>query len=319
MSTTACNSTTETPDHAFDGSLATKACSNSGGNKWVYVRLPTSSRVSTIICSHAEAGGEDPSFTTRDFQLDVSSDGQTWTTVARVLGNPHPVTRHDIGTRRALYVRFLTTQAEQSGDNALRLYEMDVRGTRGLTMSQKVRAANAATGTSGTLTTTADGGAAAFSGTSTITGSLAAAGTGTAAFTGTSTVTGTLGPSGDGQASIVGAQPVTGDLTPSGGGGAAAFAGSPVVSGTLGATGGGQAAMTGSSTEVGSLGATGGGQAAFSGTSTITGDLAAAGAGGRASLLQTNGAVSYEDEWHPDGNLGDAVWRPDYYGEPLLP
>jgi hypothetical protein len=144
-STTACNGTTEIPRFAFDGLLSTKWCSNSGGDKWVYFDLGAVSRFQTIILSHAEAGGEAATFTTRDFWLDVSMDGVNWTQVAIVTGNPHPITRHDFGTRLARYVRLYITQAEQSANSAARIYEIEVWGHRSpkLSLAKKYAIANA--------------------------------------------------------------------------------------------------------------------------------------------------------------------------------
>jgi hypothetical protein len=162
-------------------------------------------------------------------------------------------------------------------------------------------------------------GAAALSGTSTVTGALADAGDGQAALAGTSTVTGALATaSGGGQAALQGTPGEIGALAVAGGGGTAALSGSPVVSGSLSPSGSGSAAMTGTSSEVGTLAPSGTGVAALAGTSTITGSLAAAGAGGRAAIQQAASTTPVEDEWHPDGNLGSAIWRPDFYAEPPL-
>ena len=63
---------------------------------------------------------------TRDFTLQVSSNGTTWTTVATVTGNTASVTNHPITTTTARYVRLNITAPTQTTDNAARIYEVEV-------------------------------------------------------------------------------------------------------------------------------------------------------------------------------------------------
>src|SRR5436309_1509719 len=91
---TPCNSS-ETPAKAVNGSV-------SGGNsdefcspaatKFLQVDLGSSIKLSRITVRHAGAGGESRSLDTRDFDLQVSTDGTNFAGVAQVRGNTADVT-----------------------------------------------------------------------------------------------------------------------------------------------------------------------------------------------------------------------------------
>ncbi|MFC4587026.1 lectin [Sphaerisporangium corydalis] len=128
--TTPCGAS-EGPEKAVNGSV-------SGGNsdkwcslvspKWLQVDLGSARNVSTFTVRHASAGGESATFNTRDFNLQVSTDGSAWTTVATVTGNTAGVTTHPIATTSARYVRLNVTTPAQTTDAAARIYELEVYG-----------------------------------------------------------------------------------------------------------------------------------------------------------------------------------------------
>jgi hypothetical protein len=126
-----CN-TSETPDKAVNGSWtggnSDKWCDNTSASKWWQVDLGGNFNVTQFVIRHAGAGGESTSSNTRDFTIQVSTDGVNWTTVVTVTGNTASTTTHNIAATSARYVRLNVTAAEQAGGGAARIYEVEVYG-----------------------------------------------------------------------------------------------------------------------------------------------------------------------------------------------
>lgn len=123
-----CNAN-EGAEKAVNGSVsggnADKWCSL-GGSKWWQVDLGTGYQITSFTLRHAGAGGETTSWNTRDFTLQVSSDGTTWTTVVTVTGNTASVTSHPISPVSGRHVRLNVTAPTSTSDNAARVYEVEV-------------------------------------------------------------------------------------------------------------------------------------------------------------------------------------------------
>ena len=120
----------EGPAKANDGATAnnSKWCSL-GATRWWQVDLGAPLTVSKFVIKHAGAGGESPSWDTRDFTIEVSLDGAAWTTVVTVTGNTADVTTHPIAATTARYVRIrIGAAAGAGGDGVVRLYEVEVYG-----------------------------------------------------------------------------------------------------------------------------------------------------------------------------------------------
>jgi alpha-glucosidase len=121
----------EAPHKAVNGSVALgtgdKWCST-GASKWLRVDLGGNYTVSQITVRHAGAGGESSAWNTRDFNLQTSTDGSTWTTVATVTGNTANATTHAFAARSARYVRINITTPASDGNAAARIYELEVYG-----------------------------------------------------------------------------------------------------------------------------------------------------------------------------------------------
>jgi len=123
---------TEGPEKAFNGSV-----SGGWGDKWcsgapspsLLVDLGTVSQVAQFVVKHAAAGGEDPNTNTRDFTIQVSTDGVNYTTVVDVTGNTASVTTHDIAPVDARYVRIDITTPTSNGQVYARVYELEVYGS----------------------------------------------------------------------------------------------------------------------------------------------------------------------------------------------
>jgi len=138
---TPCNAN-ETPDKAVNGSY-------SGGNsdKWcslvapsfLQVDLGATFTINQIVVEHAGAGGEGgsldsqgrPNFdlNTKAYNIQVSTDGTNFTTVAGTSNNIQSITTHNISPVSARFVKLNVTTPTQTTDAASRIYELQVYGT----------------------------------------------------------------------------------------------------------------------------------------------------------------------------------------------
>jgi hypothetical protein len=121
-------STDESPAKAVNGSVfagtTDKWCSL-GASKWWQVDLGAARALTSVTVRHAGAGGENLAWNTRDFDLQVSTDGSTWTTVAAPRGNTASVTSHALSAT-ARYVRLNVITPAQTTNQAARIYEVEV-------------------------------------------------------------------------------------------------------------------------------------------------------------------------------------------------
>jgi glucose/arabinose dehydrogenase len=122
---------TEGPAKAVNGSVSggnnDKWCSR-GTNKYLQVDLGANHNVNKFVVKHAGAGRENTTANTRDFTIQTSLDGATWTTRATVTGNTASTTTHDIAAATARHVRLNITVPTSTGDKAARIYEFEVYG-----------------------------------------------------------------------------------------------------------------------------------------------------------------------------------------------
>ncbi len=122
-----CNAN-ESPAKAVNGSWtgggSDKFCSTAA-TKFLQVDLGQSYAVSSFTVRHAGAGGESATWNTRDFDLQVSSDGTTWTTVVQARANTASSSTHPV-TASGRYVRLNIITAEQAANGAARIYELEV-------------------------------------------------------------------------------------------------------------------------------------------------------------------------------------------------
>jgi predicted alpha-1,2-mannosidase len=123
--------TTEGPEKAVNGSVSggnsDKWCS-AGSSKFLSVDLGAAHAIQSFTVRHAGAGGESASWDTKDFDLQVSTDGSTWTTVVQARGNTADVSTHPVSAT-ARYVRLNIITPTQTTDAAARIYELEVLGT----------------------------------------------------------------------------------------------------------------------------------------------------------------------------------------------
>ncbi|GIF45606.1 F5/8 type C domain-containing protein [Asanoa ferruginea] len=118
----------EAPAKAVNGTVnggnADKWCSL-GTSKWIRVDLQSATQVGRVVLKHSGAGGEKPVWNTRDFDVQVSLDGVSWTTVASPRGNTANVTTHTFTPRSARYLRVNVITPTSDTDRAARLYEFE--------------------------------------------------------------------------------------------------------------------------------------------------------------------------------------------------
>ena len=175
--------TTEAPAKAVNGSVsggwADKWCSGES-SLYLTVDLGAATQVAQFVVKHAGAGGEDATTNTRDFTIQVSTDGVNFTTAVTVTRNTASVTTHDISTVTARYVKLAITKPTSTTDIHARVYELEVYGPA--TAGGGGTAGSAGTGsTAGTGGTagTASGGTASAGTASGGTASAGSAGAGT--------------------------------------------------------------------------------------------------------------------------------------------
>jgi hypothetical protein len=128
-----CNAN-EGPEKAFNGSVSgggtDKWCSQANA-KFLQVDLGGTFTLTWFVVRHAGAGGEGASLNTRHFDIETSVDGVTFTRVMEVRNNTAGVSTVGITPRAARYVRLNVLMAEQTTDNAARIYEFEVYGGTG--------------------------------------------------------------------------------------------------------------------------------------------------------------------------------------------
>ena len=75
---------------------------------------------------HAEASGLDPQLNSRNFTVETSLDGETWTTAGTYVDNTAPVTEATITPIEARYVRVNVTNG--GADGYVRIGDIEVYG-----------------------------------------------------------------------------------------------------------------------------------------------------------------------------------------------
>jgi predicted alpha-1,2-mannosidase len=127
----ACAST-ETANKAVDGSLAnnSKWCSLTAGAT-LTVDLGSAQSVASFVVKHAGLGGENTGWNTGAFTIATSTDNATWTTAVTVSGSRASRTYHPVSARSARYVRLTVNTPTNNGNNATRIYELEVYANGG--------------------------------------------------------------------------------------------------------------------------------------------------------------------------------------------
>lgn len=125
-------SAAESASNVADGSSRwnSKWCSGGAADQSLTIDLGAARSVVGFRLRHAGAGGENAAWNTRDFEIEVGTDGQAWTKRVTVTGNTSDVTTHPINAATARYVRLHVSAAQTDPVTpAARIYELEVLGT----------------------------------------------------------------------------------------------------------------------------------------------------------------------------------------------
>ncbi|KHL96206.1 hypothetical protein QW71_08280 [Paenibacillus sp. IHB B 3415] len=131
-----CNAS-QTAAKAVEGSVIndSKWCSKSG-NRWLQIDLGSVKQVNQFIIKHAAEGGETPSYNTKAYNIQVSTDGTNWSTVVKVTNNMKSVTVDNIASVSARYIKLNVTTPTQTTNPAARIYEFEVYGPPNLALNK---------------------------------------------------------------------------------------------------------------------------------------------------------------------------------------
>lgn len=99
----------------------------SNGTAWVQLDFKEPYQISRYVVRHAEAGGLAPQLNSRDLTVEVSLDGDTWTTVGTYVGNTAPVSEASITPTEARYVRVNVTDG--GADGYVRIGDIEIYGS----------------------------------------------------------------------------------------------------------------------------------------------------------------------------------------------
>ncbi|WP_214106615.1 discoidin domain-containing protein [Acrocarpospora catenulata] len=108
----------------YNGGLSDKWCSL-GTSKWLRVDLQNATTVGKVVLRHSGAGGEKTSWNTKDFDLQISTNGTNWTNVAQVRNNTASTTTHTFTPTSARYIRLNVITPTSDSDTAARIFELE--------------------------------------------------------------------------------------------------------------------------------------------------------------------------------------------------
>ena len=129
---TASASSTDTgtqPGYAVDDNLNSQWRSSGTGTQWLTVDLGQTHVIDRWVVKHAGANWETTVNNTKDFKLQVSSDGINFTDVDTVAGNTERITDRKVYNATGRYVRlYITAGTQTGGDGKARINEFKVYG-----------------------------------------------------------------------------------------------------------------------------------------------------------------------------------------------
>lgn len=118
----------EAPKFALDGKKDTKWCATGKAPHSITIDLGSEKLVSEVLMGHAESGGESADMNTQKYTIEVSSNGNDFTEVASIDKNSLGNTVDTFKATKARYVRINAIKPTQGSDQAVRIYEIQVRG-----------------------------------------------------------------------------------------------------------------------------------------------------------------------------------------------
>jgi len=96
------------------------------GKGWVQLDFKEPYQISRYVVRHAETAGLDPELNSRNFTVETSLDGETWTVAGTYVANTAPVTEATITPIEARYVRVNVTKGGRDG--YVRIGDIEVYG-----------------------------------------------------------------------------------------------------------------------------------------------------------------------------------------------
>lgn len=117
-------------DYAANGSTAQAymwTSRSTDGTGWVQFDFNDTYKINRVVIRHAETAGLDPHLNSRDFTIETSPDGETWTTAGTFVGNTAPVTDATFTAVNARYVRVNVTDGGTDGH--VRFADIEVYGS----------------------------------------------------------------------------------------------------------------------------------------------------------------------------------------------
>lgn len=117
-----------TGTQAVDGDVSSKWCSTANDRlRWMIIDLEQPTTFDTYVVRHAQAGGEDGGYNTKDFFVQSSSDGMSWTTFDCIQANSAAVTSRKLAAPvTARYVRLMVVSPTNNDDGAVRINEVEL-------------------------------------------------------------------------------------------------------------------------------------------------------------------------------------------------
>lgn len=112
---------------AFDDNLGTKWCDNANKKPEMKIDLGSNKSITDFKIFHAEAGGEQREWNSRDYEIHVSLDNENWEKIVHRTDNVDAISSESIPLTEARYIHFILNKAEQTGDTA-RIYEFQING-----------------------------------------------------------------------------------------------------------------------------------------------------------------------------------------------
>ena len=113
---------------AVDGKDNTKWCHLNGlGGEWIQVDLGEETDISRYVIKFAGVK-EAIKYNARDFKLEGSTDGTSWSDITTVYGNTKTVAGGSLRDVSARYVKLTLLTSTQSNDGGARVYELELYG-----------------------------------------------------------------------------------------------------------------------------------------------------------------------------------------------
>ena len=109
-----------------DGTANTIWTSNSKTDQYVQFDLGENHTINRYVIRFAGANGMDPAYNVHAYRVQVSTDGNTWTTVDTYKENIQNVVDIEFSATQARYVKFVIDDA--AGDGYARIADVEIYG-----------------------------------------------------------------------------------------------------------------------------------------------------------------------------------------------